>query len=343
MQARRGAALMALFLSFARIPCAGAADAALIAAARKEGSVTWYTTLIVDQFVRPLVAAFEKKYGINVNYVRLDPDEIALRVMGEGAAHRMQADLFDGFSEVVPLANKGLVLDWLPDEVSAWPKAYYAADKSWVATNLYVLTPGYNTELVPPGAAPKTFQDLLNPKWKGKMAWSSNPSVSGAPGFIGLVLTTMGQDRGMAYLKQLAAQNIAGVQASAREVLNQAIAGEYAIALQIFDYHASISAAQGAHVDWIKMQPALAALGVASITNAAPHPAAAKLLLDFLVSDEGQRIFRDADYIPVAPNVPPKQASWRPDGVAFKAVYLTPAQITDSIPVWSKIYDRYFR
>ena len=175
------------------------------------------------------------------------------------------------------------------------------------------------------------------------MVWSSNPSSSGAAGFIGLVLKSMGQRAGMDYLKQLATQKIVGVQASAREVLNEVIAGEYAVALQIFDNHPGISAAQGAHVDWIPMQPALAAFGVASITKQAPHPNAAKLLEDYLVSNEGQTIFRNANYIPVAPDVPPRVPDLRPDGVKFKAIYLTPAQITDSMPAWSKVYDEYFR
>ena len=104
------AIFFSLWFSFAT-PSARAASATIVAAAKTEGSVTWYTTLIVDQFVRPLVDGFQKKYGIRVNYVRLDPDEIALRVIGEGKADRMQADLFDGFSEVVPIAQKGLVLD----------------------------------------------------------------------------------------------------------------------------------------------------------------------------------------------------------------------------------------
>ena len=337
------ALVLALWSSCLLTQRSRAADPSLIAAAKKEGQVTWYTTLIVDQFVRPVVAAFQKKYGIRVNYVRLDPDEIALRVAAEGKTNHMQDDVFDGFSEVVPLAQKGLVLDWVPDATASWPKSYYAADKSWTATNLYVLTPGYNTDLIPRGDEPKTFQDLLNPKWKGKMVWSSNPSTSGAAGFIGVVLLSMGQDAGMAYLHKLATQRIAGVQASAREVLNEVVAGEYAIALQIFDYHPGISAAQGAHVDWIPMQPALAAFGAVSITKQAPHPNSAKLLEDFLVSTQGQTIFRDANYIPVAPDVPPRNPQLRPDGVNFKAIYLTPAQITASIPRWSKIYDELFR
>ena len=93
------------------------------------------------------------------------------------------------------------------------------------------------------------------------------------------------------------------------------MAGEYSIALQIFNNHAVISAAQGAPVAWIPMNPAMGVLSVVSVTAGAPHPNAGKLLVDFLASPDGQNIFRDADYIPVDPAVPPKdrepQARWR--------------------------------
>ena len=136
---------------------------------------------------------------------------------------------------------------------------------------------------------------------------------------------------------------MAGLQASARQGLDQVIAGEYAIALQIFNYHPAISAAKGAHVDWIPMQPALAALGIVSITKPAPHENAAKLFLDFLTSPEGQAIFRDADYMPVDPEVPPKDPAFRPDGDKFKAIYLTPWQVDSEIARWAKVYDQVFR
>ncbi len=320
-----------------------AADQALIEAARKEGVVTWYTTLIVDQFVRPAAAAFEKKYGVKVDYVRADHNDITLRILNEGRAGRMQADLFDGFSQVVTLDREGMVLRWSPEAAKRFPGHLHDPEGRWIASNLYVLTPGFNTDLVPKGTEPQTFEDLLNPKWKDKMAWSSNVSASGAAGFIGAALAHLGEDRGVDYLKKLAGQNITGVRVSARQLLDQVIAGEYAIGLQIFNYHPGISAAKGAHVDWIRMQPALAALGAVSITKPAPHENAAKLLLDFLTSPEGQKLFRDADYMPVDPDVPPRDPTIRPDGDRFKATYMTPFEIDSQIPKWSRIYEQLFR
>ena len=322
---------------------AGAADAALVAAAQKEGKVVWYTTLIVDQFVRPLTEAFEKKYGVKVEYIRADMTEVGLRVLNEGKAGKMLADVFDGFSQVTSLDAAGFVEHWVPDAARRFPKELFDPDGRWVASNLYVLTPGFNTDLIPKGTEPKTFEDLLDPKLKGKIVWSSNVSPSGAAGFIGLALLHMGEEKGMDYLRRFAAQRPTGVKLAARAGLDQVIAGEYAVALQIFNNHPGISAAKGAPVEWIRLQPSLAALSAVSITKPAPHPNAARLLVDFLISAEGQQIFRSADYMPVDPQIAPKDPKLRPDGVDYKAIYLTPDQIDGALPKWAKIYDDLFR
>src|SRR5208283_1910374 len=113
-------------------------------------------------------------------------------------------------------------------------------------------------------------------------------------------------------------QKIVGLGVAARQVLDQVIAGEYAIGLQMYNHHVPISAAQGAPVAWIPMQPAMGVLSVISATKDAPHPNAGKLLIDFLSSPEGQALYRDADYIPVDPAVAPKDPSLRPDGKIFR-------------------------
>src|ERR1035437_2219664 len=89
--------------------------------------------------------------------------------------------------------------------------------------------------LVPYKSAPKTYQDLLDPKWKGKMAWNPN-SIAGARGFVGNILLSMGQEKGMDYLRALSKQQIIGIQASSRAILDQVIAGEFPIGLMMFNH-----------------------------------------------------------------------------------------------------------
>jgi ABC-type Fe3+ transport system substrate-binding protein len=325
------------------VTSARAADAALIAAAQKEGQVTWYTTQITNQFGRRAMDAFQKRYGIKVNFIRADSIELAVRMTNEAQAGRLQADVFDGTSTAPAIKRAGLALKWLPDRARQWPAEYRDAEEYWVATNIYVHTPAYNTNLVPKGSEPRSFKDLLDPKLKGKMAWATHATSSGALGFIGTVLAEMGEGPGKAYLRGLARQDIIQLGGSARTVVDQSIAGEYPVVLQIFNHQPVISARLGAPIDWIPMSPAMAVLCVAGVTKDAPHPNAGKLLVDFLVSDDGQKIFREADYIPVAPDVPPREPALRPDGKSFRGIFFSPEETDASMPHWLDVYHEIFR
>src|SRR4051812_45453312 len=141
-----------------------AADQALIDAAKKEGTVTWYTTLIVNQMARPAVDAFEKKYGIKVDYIRADTNDILLRLQNEGQAGKVQADLVDTTSGTPTLKRMGILEKWLPDSAKTLPKEYVDPEGYWIATSLYILTLGYNTDLVPKSTEPKSLKELLEPK-----------------------------------------------------------------------------------------------------------------------------------------------------------------------------------
>ena len=332
----RGAVCGAVFqLLF--IQLVSAADQTLVEAARKEGKVTWYTTLIVNQMARPAVDAFEKKYGIKVEYVRADTNDILVRLQNEASAGKIQADLIDTTSGTPALKRMGILEKWVPDSAKSLPKEYVDPDGYWVAASLYILTLGYNTDLVPKGTEPKSLKDLLAPKWKGALAISGSASSPGVGGFVGLVLDSMGEAAGLQYLKALAQQRPSVMQVSTRQVLDQVIAGEYSIGLQILNHHVAFSANRGAPVSWVKIDPAMAAMLVLGVLKG-PHPNAGRLLVDFLMSDEGQALFRAADYIPVALNVPPSDPGLRPDNKIFKALYYTPERIDENMKRWMGIY-----
>ena len=142
---------LALFASLAA-SAANAADAALIAAAKKEGEVVWYSTQIISQLVRPVTTAFEKKYpGIKVRSTRANATETAVKILNESRAGRVQSDLFDGTTTVVPLKKEGFVLQWLPDAAKEYPDDVKDPEGYWIANNLFIITPGFNTGLVPKG------------------------------------------------------------------------------------------------------------------------------------------------------------------------------------------------
>lgn len=321
-----------------------AADSALVEAAKKEGKVVWYTTLIVNQAIRPLKDAFERKYpGIELQYARADESPTAAKILAEAQAGRVQADVFDGISNMVPLKRAGIVAPYMPSSANLIPADMKDKDGYWIAILLYVFSPGINTKLVGKDRAPKTYQDLLDPAWRGgKMAWNPN-SIAGAIGFVGATLTSMGETRGMEYLKALAGQRIVNIEASSRAILDQVIAGEYPMGLMMFNHHTVISAQKGAPSDWLKLEPMPVALDAVGILKNAPHPNAARLLVDFLVSEDGQRVLQKADYLPSLPSVPAMKPGLRPEDGGFKATFLKPDEIYDHIPAWIKIVGNLFR
>src|SRR3954463_10001029 len=122
---------------------AGGADAALIEAAKKEGKVVWYTTLIVNQALRPLKAAFEKKYpGIELQYARADETPTAAKILEEGVAGRVQADIFDGITNMIPLKRARLLASYVPTAASQYPPEFKDREGYWNALLLYVFHTG---------------------------------------------------------------------------------------------------------------------------------------------------------------------------------------------------------
>jgi ABC-type Fe3+ transport system substrate-binding protein len=272
-------------------------DPQLIARAKKEGQLTYYTDLIVEQVVRPLVAAFEKKYGIKVTFTRGDSQVNSVKVLNEYRAGRVQSDVFGLTSGFHVLLDAGAVRPFTTANSDELPPHYRDPNRYWVATHVYVMTPGLNTGLVPAAQRPKSYDDLLLPYWKDKMVWKPN-DMSGATGFVGNILLSMGEERGMDYLRRLAGQKPRMVNASARAILDQVIGGEYAMSLQIFNHHAAISAKKGAPVDWVRLNPSTVNPSLVALTRNAPHPNAGELFIEFLTSPEGQAIFQKADYLP---------------------------------------------
>ena len=322
---------------------ARAADAALISAAKREGKVLWYTTLIVNQAIRPLKDAFEKTFpGIELQYVRADENPTAAKIIAEAQAGRVQADVFDALSSMIPLRRAGLVAPFVPASARQYPADLKDPEGYWISILLYVFAPGINTTLVSKAQAPKTYQDLLDPRWKGKMAWNPG-SMAGAIGFVGNTMMSMGEERGRAYLEALAKQQIVNIEASSRAILDQVIAGEYPMGLMMFNHHTVISAQRGAPSDWLTMEPVPVALDAVGILKDAPHPNAARLLVEFLTSEEGQRVLQKADYLPAMPSVPAMKPGLRPEDGKFRATFLRPDAIHDRIPGWIRIVGELFK
>ena len=107
--------------------------------------------------------------------------------------------------------------------------------------------------------------------------------------------------------------------------------------------HAVISAAVGAPVKFAPLDPATMTMQIAGVSRNAPHPNAARLFLDFMISRAGQEVFRDADYIPMHPDVPAKSPEVKPDTGGYQALLLTPDDIDANLERWAKVYEEIFQ
>jgi len=315
----------------------------LVEGAKKEGKVSWYTSLIVDQVVRPVKEAFEKEYPfIQVEFFRGNSERLVQKMFAEYQGRRYEVDIVDG-TVTAPMVKKGGYLQrFYSPHLADYPAELKDPQGYWGVSNVYYFALGYNTRMVKPNEVPKTYEDLLNPRWKGQMMWSTSRG-SGAPMFIGNVLHNMGQEKGKAYLQRLKAQNVAKTTASNRQLLDLVIAGEYPLALHIFHHHAYISKSAGAPVDWYALEPASATINTISPVTRAPHPHAAMLLLDFILSEKGQRVFQAVNYLPSHPKVPAKQPDLKPGGGRFnKAFYFTPDAQLNEGNAWVEYFENNF-
>jgi iron(III) transport system substrate-binding protein len=251
--------------------------------------------------------------------------------------------VFQGTSVVGPLKEAGLLEQYKPSAATAFPNDIKDPEGYWTTESMLFLSATINTELVKAADAPKTYDDLLDPKWKDKMAWITAQSSGGAPGFIGTVLLSMGEQKAMEYLTKLAAQGIRNVPGNQRALTDQVISGQYPLALMTFTHHAVSSAEKGAPVKWLKIEPLVGVLDVAVLLKGRPHPNAGKLFLEYLLSADGQTIFQKAGSIPADPTVPAPYPELKPADGQFKAQFLTPTVLDANFDRWVGVYNKLFK
>src|SRR5262245_25451663 len=194
-------AITASIAAPARADDAWRPDPSLYEAAKKESEVVLYTTHIVDQIVRPLMKSFQTSApGINVKYVRADGLALVVRLTNEGRAGRVQSDVWCMVDGVQALLDGSFAAEFEVPNAKGLPAELVDPKHRWIATNVGVRSAAYNTQTVPKQYAPKSYQDLLDPRWKGKIVWNPK-SMTGAWGFISTVIKGMGDVEGMTYLR----------------------------------------------------------------------------------------------------------------------------------------------
>src|SRR5258706_4928613 len=173
--------------------------ALILDGAKREGKVVVYSGMIENQALRPLVEAFKKKYPfVAVDYWRGDSRAMVQKLLTERRAGRIIGDIFESTGGAETVSKAGAAQAFASPSAANFPKTYIAPDGMWVASRLDHFGMAYHTRQVSAADVPKTYEDLLDPKWKGAIAWRADSEI-GAQLFIAAVLKTMGNANGEAY------------------------------------------------------------------------------------------------------------------------------------------------
>lgn len=313
--------------------------------AKKEGTVIWYCSLTENTVLRPLAQAFEKKYPfVKLTYWRSGSTAIIQKTTAELLAKAPVVDVIEGSGTAVPLIAAKAVIPFTSPHIADYQEIYRDPRHLWAATRFSYYGLGYNTKLVSKADVPKNYDALLDPKWKGKMAWRVGDST-GAELFITAVRLAMGDDKAVPYLKKLSSQEIIPFTSSARALVNQVIAGEYPIGLNIFLHHPIYSALQGAPSASQSIEPVPSTVGTIQLSRGVRHPYAAMLLIDFVLSPDGQTVMAKRDYLPGNSKVEPSEAQKAiiPRYNGTKEAFISP-EIMDSMRKRSgELLKQYFK
>ena len=317
----------------------------ILAGAKREGKVAFYSGMIENQALRPIADAFKKKYPfVGVDYWRGDSRALVQKTLTERRAGRVTGDILESTGGAEALIKAGAIDPFYSSSTAGFPKNYLDPNGMWVASRLDYFGMAYNTRQVAAADVPKTYDDLLNPKWKGAIAWRADSEV-GAGLFIAGVMREMGKQKGEAYLKRLASQGIVNYAGSARALVDRVGEGEYNIALEIYAHHPLISKAKGAPLDTQMLDPVPSALSTIQLAKNAPHPNAAMLFIDFVLSKEGQEVLRAAQYLSPNPQVDtdPSLRKIIPRLNGLKETVFTPELMFQSRDEANALFNKYFR
>src|SRR5258705_3493297 len=269
----------------------------LIDGAKKEKELAFYSS-IPPEDIAALIGAFDKKYGVKVRVWRADSEGILQRIISEAKARRFEVDIMAGSSSALePLYRENLLQEVKsPYLADILPEAI-APHRQWVSVYLSTFVQAYNTNLVRKESLPKTYRDLLNPEWKGRLAIEAEDFD-----WFAQVVMDMGEARGLQLFRDIVATNGISVRKGHSLLTNLVAAGEVPLALTAYGFLAEQAKRKGAPLDWFAIPPAIARSTAEGLARNAPHPYAAVLFYDFLIGD-GQKILASRAFLPASRNI----------------------------------------
>jgi iron(III) transport system substrate-binding protein len=271
----------------------------LIDGAKKENALTIYSSM-TSADMGALINAFAAKYGIRAQHWRGSSEDIRNRTSREYSGGRYDVDVAETAGPDMEAMVSEQLLQKFATPVSAEliPQATLPHGQ-WIATRLSVFAGAYNTDIFKPADAPKTYEDLLNPRFKGKLGIEAEDA-----NWFMTVVGAMGEQKGLKLFKDIVAANGMSIRKGHTLLANFVPTGEVPLALTAYSYRVEQLKKEGAPVEIVYLPPVVAFPTGAGIFRRAPHPHAALLFEDFILT-EGQKILVERDAVPTNPKAGP--------------------------------------
>ncbi len=321
--------ILALVLCDARGTYAASADT--IDAAKKEGEMNWYGggSSEIDENIN---RGFMKKYPfIQARKFRIQSQRLLVRFETESRAGKHSADIVrttDWYIDI--FKKKGLLLKYESPEGKQIPDEFKDKDGFYTSLYMAVHALAYNPKMIAKNELPRSYDDLLNPKWKGKLGMEDAAYVW----FVNL-LKLKGEKQGIEYMRRLAKQDVS-LRSGTTLLSNLVAAGELPLAIDLYAYEIERSKKSGAPLDWVAFEPVIVHTIAGAINKNAPHPNAAKLFMDFLLSEDGQRIYLGESMQPTRKGL---AAPWFPKNLKL---HVNDPDIGDKVGEYQKLFHEIF-
>jgi iron(III) transport system substrate-binding protein len=297
----------------------------LVDGAKKEGTLTFYTSAPVDD-MKILTDAFEKKYGVKVKLWRGSSENILQRTVVESRAGRYEADIIDTNGPEMEALYREKLLEPIKSPLLSeiLPQAI-PPHGAWVGTRLNIFIGAFNTNLVKKADIPTTWEGFKDPKWKGKLGIEAEDTD-----WFAAIVTQMGEEKGLQLFRDIVSTNGISVRKGHTLLTNLVASGEVPLAFTVYSYKADQLKGNGAPIDSFVIPPSFARPNGSGVPKNAPHPHAAILFFDFMMRD-AQELLASRDFTPTNQKVKPL-----PPGMQIE--FIDPKVVLDENDKWTKLW-----
>jgi iron(III) transport system substrate-binding protein len=272
----------------------GDRDQKLLDEARKQKQVAIYTSLNLKDSV-PLCEAFEKKTGLKCTLWRASSEKVLQRAITEARAGRHACDIIEtNGPEMEALYREKLLEEFYSPHFRDLPAAAFPKHRHYVADRFNFFTIGYNTNLVKPDEVPNAYEDLVHPRWAGRVGLEG-----GDVDWFGAMVKSMGEEKGLAFFRKLADMK-PQIRTGHTLMAELVASGEIPLAATIYNHNAERLVVKGAPIKWKAIRPTFGRPNAIGVAKQAPRPHAALVFVDFMLSREGQEILKERKRVPAS-------------------------------------------